>query len=422
MTAKEIKGVKVTYTSFPLHNSQKTNEKNQYGFLAPDFEHHSKGIDEIFKNKIVLHGFKEIVIQNSIIGDIIKVKYPIFSKAITSGGAIILPDKYFIDFFEKEYKSLKKILENELVYLMEITFGDTEKVALDIVNRYINSVPNENFIMNKPKFTGIEQHPIYNKKTKKEELISQRKYEIKGISAKDMDDKTLKKYVDDYFEVYTNSNLDKLIKNHSGVVKEVTFIDRGKVIRTYFEEFLKYPSSLKMEKIENGKKIPYTHLDVIKAKGKSYLDSLPKMTDSEKTEIEKGNYGNIYKSLDHLNCYLQHKGTLPQFNGSQLALIIGSVWAYESRIKNFVVHKDNTYDYELEFTMYDHYSLDEGDFEIKLEKLKLVNAFGPALKKTTSFLLVGFSAWYILQFFDKYSGCTPLIVKSTFSYNRKELL
>jgi hypothetical protein len=413
MAVKAIKGVKVTYISFPLHNSQKTNERNSYGYLAPDFEHHSKGIDEIFKNKIVLNGFKELIIQS---------KAPFLSKISTFTLSRVSPDKYFIDFFKKNFNSLQKILEDELITLMKITFGDTEKVALDIVNRYINSVPKKAFILNKPKFTGIKQHKIIDKKTEKTKYIPQRKYEIKGIPVKDMDDKTLKKNINDYFEVYTTPDLDELIKNHKHGANEVTFIDRGKVIGTYFEEFLKYPSLLKMEKIENGKKIPYTHLDVIKVKGKSYLDSLPKMTDSEKTEIEKGNYRNIYKSLDHLNFYLQHKGTLPQFNGSQLALIIGSVWAYESRIKKFIIRSDNAYDYELEFTLYDHYSLDEGDFEIKLNELGLKNVFGPALKKGTSMLLVGFSAWYILQFFDKYLGCTPLVVKSTFSYTRKELL
>jgi hypothetical protein len=50
---KAIRGKKTTAISFMLHSSQKTNERNENGFLSPDFEHHSQSAEEIFKNKIV---------------------------------------------------------------------------------------------------------------------------------------------------------------------------------------------------------------------------------------------------------------------------------------------------------------------------------------------------------------------------------
>jgi hypothetical protein len=370
---KKIVGIKTTtkkkiieIPEFMLHKTKKTNYRDENKFLAGDLEHHTMDAKEIFNNTTVKNHFNTFMIniENN-------------NKYLTLPSLEI--PKYNnnpIDYLEKNHIQLKPILEENFKNLIyHSCFGKLDSVAKKLVPFYIENQP-KNILLAKPQYDKLKK--LYTINNKKIDMA--------------MTDLTIQEWGSQYYNTFSDSNLNDEIRNYKG---NNDFISRAKFISEHFEKFLKY-------KINNEE-----HLIKLK-KNKNYIEEI---SINKIINTASSNYTNIY-TLDLL---LKNTGTIPSFNElTGLVALIGSVWAYEAKIKNFIIYSDNSFNYNLEFTVYDHFSLDRGDLDINVQSNKY--------KKKAIEKLKSFSSWYILQFYKKYTGYTPVIVKSVFLYNRSELI
>lgn len=366
----------VKIDEFVLHRTQKEKYRDAYESLACDLEHHTMSATEIFSNSNVKNNFIEVVKRYKDYKYVPYVKTPEY---------IENPIKYF----EKNYIELKKVLENDFKSLINTyCIGDLQKIADKLIPKYIKSNPK--LLQCKPKFEEI--------------IEKKRTYSINNKKVSLMNEDEINKYCSNYFEEFTDPLLDKEVRNFEMIGHSETFTNRAKFIKKHFEKFLSSPS------ITDKKKF---HLDGF-INDNEYIKKIA--INSKKLSREKEEDYSVKSNinLNYFNDFIKKEGVMPNFNAATgLSLLIGSIWAYEVKIKNLVIYNDKSYDYDLDFIVYDHFSLDGDDVNS--------NSQGNWIKKASIQMVTGFTSWYILQFYNNYSGYTPIITKIQFSYTKKEL-
>lgn len=381
----------VKIDEFVLHRTRRkkyqgTIDNPESLYLAKDLYHKTKTISEILDNKLVQSHLVELIIQKDLtfLGKYGTSLVNLQSELILLAHQLVLGKsvdykKLLVPYFEKYKKEIQKILQDDFEnFLYTCCTGEVDTVARELLKKYINSSPT---------------NYIYESR-------------IRNKTIKNMKHDECEKY----FEEYSSDKLSNAIRNFKMIGHDKTFKNRAKYIKAHFEEFLRrnnHFSNFIKEKEDYLKKIGISNDVKFKTSSSDDIKNIEKDKDVKNVK---------FSDICHLDYHFKYRGASPNFNtATGLSLLIGSVWNYEVKVKNFVIYYDSKYDYELEFTVYDHFSLDEDDV-IPENQGKWYSPKALGIQAVT-----GFSSWYILQFYKGFKGYTPIITKARFSYTKAEL-